>query len=43
MINKQLLLSQKLLELKMVENIDSADHVIRELESHIENLKGEYL
>lgn len=43
MINKQLLLSQKMLELKMVENIDSADHVIQELESHIENLKGEYL
>ena len=27
----------------MVENIDSADLVIREIESHIELLKGEYL
>lgn len=27
----------------MVENIDSADHVIRELDGHIEMLKGEYL
>jgi len=27
----------------MVENIDSADHVIQEIESHIEMLKGEYL
>ena len=43
MISKQLILSQKLLELKMVENIDSADLVINELETHIEMLKGEYL
>jgi hypothetical protein len=27
----------------MVENIDSADYVIRELESYMEMLKGEYL
>lgn len=40
---KKLALAEKLLKLRMLENDDAAQLIVTELESHMENLKGDYL
>jgi len=43
LLHKKLALSQKLVQLKTLESNDASQLIISELESHMENLKGEYL
>lgn len=40
---KRLALAEKMLKLRMLENDDAAQLIVTELESHMENLKGDYL
>ena len=40
---KKLALAEKLLKLRMLENDDATQLIVTELESHMENLKGDYL
>lgn len=40
---KKLMLAEKMLKLRMLENDDATQLIISELESHMENLKGGYL
>ena len=43
MLSKKLGLAEKIMSLRTHEMIDSIDHVVKELDGHLENLKGDYL